>query len=253
MKISDKKLFYEQFEVTLKYPFFGRFIQNKNKHILTKKQNDYYIMFEKTSFLIDKYKYNFSNYNSVIWLFFLDNTISFSWFDKWIFRFYYIENEYKSIKGKYLLLDDSINYYMGLLKLSISFVKEYRDKKMLSFINHISLLEKDYFNPTNVIVDIMERDVGEYLKIIYFSGEYVNFDYDDFFSWCSVNGYNFNLIIGRVLYPNYYFELFDKMCSGVYEEDKLKKIISNCSDFCNYVNFLIDKASLFYSIKKISL
>ena len=76
------------------------------------------------------------------------------WYDLWIKKSNYIINYYESIKGKYSIIDESINYYMVMLDMSIIYLKGYSDYYDYVYIQHGIILDNDKY----IKEDIKERD-----------------------------------------------------------------------------------------------
>lgn len=104
-----------------------------------------------------------------------------------------------------------INYYLGLAELAISLIDSIQVDYFPLSICHIRIPQNcdlyDYYSVTNLVFDHMGRDVGEYLKNYIYNDNKINLE-----SLKAVNGLDINdryLVLSRVLFPSYFFDLFD--------------------------------------------
>ena len=98
----------------------------------------------------------------------------------------------------------------------------------------------DYFNPCNIKLDVKERDFSNYLKYLFFSNKYKDI-YIDKIIIKNLNNYNFNLILARLIYPDYYFNLLDELIDNNYIFnnnifDEIKNIILLVDDYELYIS-----------------
>ena len=63
--------------------------------------------------------------------------------------------------------------------------------------------------------------------------------------------YNYDLVVARLLFPNYYFDLFDRVILGDDSEDILYKVISKNRGYERYLRRIINCIGTFFDIKKI--
>ena len=126
---------------------------------------------------------------------------------------------------KHQALKDSFNYYVGLTECAISLLNYVDNSKIDYYISHkrINYNESlsEFFNPLNITIDSRVRDIAEYIKInyinerldikeIYFYLDRLNFDYAE-----SI------LLLSRLLYPSYYFDIYDEIIQERISEDKI--------------------------------
>ena len=98
----------------------------------------------------------------------------------------------------------------------------------------------DYFNPCNIKLDVKERDFSNYLKYLFFSNKYKDI-YIDKIIIKNLDNYNFNLILARLIYPDYYFNLLDELIDNNYIFnnnifDEIKNIILLVDDYELYIS-----------------
>lgn len=233
----------DQYNLTKDYDNFYRFIANKDDSIITYFQGNSYVLLEDTT---NGYsRYNVDN-NSLS----LNVTNRVEWREIWIRKSDYIEYYYSNIVGKYKLIDESIDYYLGMLETAIYYLYDYGDYKDVSFIVH-KYFDKDYlYNPLNLKADVKERDFAEYLKYIFFSNEYLNINVEELIIRYK-DYYNYDLVLARMLYPNYYFDLFDRVILLEESENELYKVISRNKEYEVYLKRIGRCVATFFEIKNI--
>lgn len=175
-----------------------------------------------------------------------------NWSSLWGNKIDYIEYQFSQMNKKYPLISESINYYLGMWENAISFFNDNKTRinsrlcvchKRLSINDTLN----DFYNPLYFLIDYKERDVASYLKSKVINQEKI--DFDSYFSY-----FNPFLLISRLLFPSYYFDLYEKIIGGSIDEIELNKIISLSSlyeafleDVFNYykgvipINWLIKK------------
>ncbi|MBQ6324085.1 MAG: hypothetical protein IJI22_04535 [Bacilli bacterium] len=236
-KIYDVSEVYEQYALVGNMPYFYKFILNVNGSVVTEYNGDNYVLLlvnnnqgQKTPILIN-------------------NGMYLNWRNIWIARSDYIEEYYDRIRGETPLINESFDYYMGLLEFAICYLGD-DDYYGVGYLQHKHFDYNELNNPLNIKVDFLERDFAEYLKYIFITGEYKNIDMKELILENRYN-YNFNLVIARIIYPNYYFNLLDDIIVGYENENILFNIIERNQEFEAYLKNIIAEISLIYPIKKI--
>jgi len=233
----------EQYKASDSYENFYKFVLNKDNSIFSENGGVFYVLLEDN--LNSLFEYNCDSNNLV-----LDKNKTLEWRKLWIEKSDYIEYYYSGIVGKYQVIDESIDYYLGLLELAIYYLRGYDNYVDRGYIEHKFFNYKYLNNPLNIKIDLKERDFAEYLKYIFFNSEYKTIDirallykYKDY--------YNFDLVVARILYPNYYFDLFDRIILLEDSESSLYDIISRNREYEIYIRDIIECINTFYNIKKI--
>ena len=168
------------------------------------------------------------------------------WLDLWIKKSDYITDYYKNIKGKYDIIDESIDYYIAMLEMCIYYLKDYFDYSDYVYIQHNIIMDNDLC----VKEDIKERDFAEYLKYLFYNEYGIDYVYDLIEN--NYNRFNYYLVGIRLLFPSYYFYYFERIINDNKDYDKLCEVINNASDYEDYLKSVINKINN-YLIKKIVL
>lgn len=234
-----------QYELVGNSKNFYKFVLNVNNSIISPYNGLFYVLLEDNNKGVGGSKFDIDD-NSLS----TNNLISLNWRELWIKKSDYISYYYSNIIGKYKLIDESIDYYLGMLEVSIIYLNDYSVYNDVGFIQHKEFNIENVYNPLNVKVDVKERDFAEYLKYLFYKGDYKNEQI------CSLitkyrDYYNFELVVARLLYPNYYFDMFDRIIIKGDKENILYKVINRSREYEEYIRNIITCVSRFFDIKKI--
>lgn len=156
------------------------------------------------------------------------------------------------LNREYLL--NTFNYYVGLAENAIS-VYNRSDKTNIRYIvSHRRLNYPTtypvFLDPTNLLIDTISRDISEYIKAKFFNDEISIKDVRKLVNKYKLNNNEMNILLARLLYPSYYFDIFDSIIQT--NDDKeletiIKKIIPYedflkqfYQEFSDYQLFIID-------------
>lgn len=172
----------------------------------------------------------------------------------WESKIDYYEDKIKEIQGKYLNIDKSIDYYIGLSENALVYLINNEIKISNVVLSHrrinISKGGLDFYNPINYVIDNRTRDFSEYIKDMFFNDnlsfemfinylEYMRFDRDEYI-----------LFIGRMLFPSYYFDVVDRIIDNNENDNILEGIINKQDE---YINFIRDIFNYLIKVKRINI
>jgi len=89
----------------------------------------------------------------------------------------------------------------------------------------------NYFNPLSFIFDLEVRDIAEYLKTIFFNNEDSLLDLKTYLKIKKLTPYSYNMLFARLLYPSYYFDIYEDIMNNNQDEEKLVYIIEKVNDY----------------------
>lgn len=251
-RVENVKLFNNLYTFFKNNTFFYKMICNNFGKVVTYYNNDYYVLlvYEKRNSDIRSLICNYDNFKSLI-------RGRCNWRDSWLDRSDYIERYYKFIVGKYACIDESIDYYYSMLELAIYYLRDCSyDSDLYIQHSYCKLDEFTFYNPCTVKLDVKERDFSNYLKYLFFSGMY---EYVDVLNIIieNIDRYDFNFVIARLIYPDYYFELFDKLvCCDCDSEldaiiEEVRGIALKVYEYEKYIISIYETVSLKKDIKKV--
>lgn len=232
---------------------------NKDMSIISMIDNNYYLL----------YKVMIKNYNNKITIkdlnylnnTIIDNNITNNWPDLWATRIDYLEYQVNQTGKKYPIIVESFSYFVGLTENAISYAKNtiidsINNYNNIGVISHKNININDtlfnFYDPLNIIVDNKIRDLAEYIKNSFFQDNFEIFkELNYYFSKNYLSIYDIRLLFARILYPSFYFKLYDSIISGQKEEKELLKVTSRINDYEQYLYEIFLYLKKFYFIPEI--
>lgn len=195
---------------------YYKITRNINNELITIYNNETYILLElNTNYEIQSNNIilsnkEFQNYN-------INQS---NWINLWTIK----NDYYESININNKIINETINYYIGIAENAIEFLKYndiYSDKLFIC-----NYRQNDKYNPLNIVIDCKEREVGEIIKNKFFYNDMSIQKIKEL-----IKNYDIKKIIARMLYPNYYFDIVDEFINGKVNEEKIKLILSKQTKF----------------------
>lgn len=235
------------------YPI-DKIILNKYNVPLTKVNNTYYILIKTNE--RKELKLSIISNLSNIKLPEIKSLERNNWEILWSNMIDYYESQIGQNEKKYPLIRESFDYFIGLGENAISYLvntkkevqKEINDNKVLSHNN----LYNSLYDPLNIIIDHKSRDVAEYIKISFFNNNKNIFkELDEYFFYNRYSLYGIRVLYARIIYPSFYFKLYDEILREKKEEKELNKIISRINEYEIYLKDIYLYLSKYYNIPSI--
>ncbi|MCM1053746.1 MAG: hypothetical protein NC483_07220 [Ruminococcus sp.] len=163
-----------------------------------------------------------------------------SWAKLWSDKIDYFEYQVHELgKDKPIILD-SFSYYVGLGENAISYVNDTISKYKPTENDRITLSHKrvnypnyklNYLNPLSFIFDLEIRDISEFIKSAFINNEDALSYLKEVLSIKKFSIYSLSLLYARLLYPSFYFDIYERVMNNEIEEEKLIPIIDKCHDY----------------------
>lgn len=159
-----------------------------------------------------------------------------NWSILWGEKIDYLEYQISELGKNHTIILNSFSYYVGLAENAI----EYFNMINLIDNNKLVLAHKrifypntslNYYNPINLIVDYKVRDIGEYIKSKFFSGEDTLKEVKLLVEKNVLTDKEYNLLFTRLLYPSYYFDEVTSIIENQKEEDYLLKYVDKVNEY----------------------
>ena len=226
-----------------------KIILNKNNLPISTINNKHYILYKINIKDINK-KISLQSINKLNSIRILTQNININWANNWIDRIDYTEYQINQMGKKYPLLVESFNYYVGLSENAISYLNNVKnDYNQYSFSHKKLTINStlfDLYDPCNIIIDYKVKDIAEYIKISFFNKNYnIIYELDNYFKTNYLNYNSIILLYSRILYPTFYFHIYDNI---IKEKTNNKELITLISKTKEYELFLY---KIFQYIKKI--
>lgn len=215
---------------------------NKDNSILTKINEYNYILFSVNNCsetydifdIIDmNNKLTLNNYNSKLY--------RNNWENLWMQKVDYFEYQIRELGLDKQVIKNSFSYYIGLAENAISYVHNVKLKypsQGTIVLSHRRIFypnyKLNYLNPLSFIFDLEVRDIAEYLKAMFFSEDDESEVLEELKSFLKIKRltiYEYNMLYARLLYPSYYFDIYEEIMNKERSEEDLLKIISKNENF----------------------
>lgn len=215
-------------------------ITNKDNQILTMLNGVPYILIR------DNIKNKDININDILYI--QNNTFSISndkklfrnhWKDLWKTKIDYYEDQMNTISKKYKILNETIDFYIGLGENAISFLVNNKIKENMLCLSHkrinINQGSLEFYNPANYVIDNRVRDFAEYIKNSFFIDK-INFDlFKYYLDYMNFTKDEYILLISRLIFPTYYFDIYDNIINYNLDEKIILNVINKTN---SYIKFL---------------
>ena len=223
-------------------------IFNKDKGLITFYDNKPYILLKKVNH--DRKEltlYDIVKYDCIVHV-----KESLNWKQLWKEKLDYYQIQLDETGIKYPLLKQSFSYYLGLSEIAINILNYVNYDNINYCISH-KRLEKtnDLFNPLNIIIDNKSRDIAEYIKIKYFTDDITSSQVVDFIKKSSFSKDEIYLLMSRLIYPSYYFDIYEKIYNGNDSEKDLNKIIKRNASYEAFLKEIYNYIKFLYNIPQI--
>ena len=163
-----------------------------------------------------------------------------NWYELWTNKVDYIEYQISQTGKKYPIIRDSFNYYIGLAETAIAIVKNTKlDNIMLGLCHRrIKMTAFDLYNPLNIIIDFRMRDICEYFKYCFFQNIDIYKELNEFLRYNKLSIEESRLFFARMLFPTYYFDLYEKIINENLDESEIKKIIFKVNKYEEILQYI---------------
>jgi len=233
---------------------FDQIIRNINSKLMTNINGKNYLLLEKSN-KKTSIEDELLNYYKVLLpsqLYFnIDRT---DWVYLWSEKIDYIEYQKIHLKGEYPLLEESINYFIGMAENAIMYVRNcFKEDSNLDdlVLSHKRIISKEFNSPINLIVDHRSRDISEYLKYLFFTNDYDYIKINQYLQKLNLNSYMYKLLYGRMLFPTFYFDKYDDIVNKNKSEKEILAILKKVEayeDFLKNIYLIINQNT---AIKKV--
>lgn len=159
-----------------------------------------------------------------------------NWTILWSKKIDYIENQISEIKID-KIINSSIDYYIGLAENSIYYVnminRDYlKDKPVLSHKRvYFPNTQLNYLNPLSFIIDLEVRDIAEYLKAMFWAKDDAYGELQAYLKTKRLTPYSYNMLFARLLYPSYYFDVYEKVVNNHENSEKIIIFLNGVNEY----------------------
>ncbi len=179
-----------------------------------------------------------------------------SWQDLWSIKMDYLEKVINENGKKYPIIVDSFNYFVGIAENAISYYNNLSNKEVDNnslVISHriININDTVYaiYDPVNIIIDHKARDIAEYIKYSFFSDNTNIFkELNTYFKYNYYTKDDVVMLLARVLYPSFYFNMYEDIMINSKEEKIITNITSKLDKYELYLAKVFKYFNNFYNL-----
>ena len=179
-----------------------------------------------------------------------------SWQDLWSIKMDYLEKVINENGKKYPIIVDSFNYFVGMAENAISYYNNLSNKEVDNnslVISHriININDTVYaiYDPVNIIIDHKARDIAEYIKYSFFSDNTNIFkELNVYFKYNYYTKDDVVMLLARVLYPSFYFNMYEDIMINSKEEKIITNITSKLDKYELYLAKVFKYFNNFYNL-----
>ena len=178
----------------------------------------------------------------------------------WSKKIDYFEEQINLLgKNKKIVLD-SFSYYIGLSENAISYVNKINKVIGISENDSITLSHRrifypninlNYLNPLSFIFDLEVRDVAGYLKVSFFNGEDALLDLSTYLKMRPLTPYSYHMLYARLLYPSYYFDIYEDIMNNDGSEERLIPVIKKVDEYEIFLKKAYEEINKYTPLEKI--
>lgn len=177
----------------------------------------------------------------------------YNWISLWESKVDYIENQINEVGKKYPNLCTYVNYYIGLSENAIVYAREVNKLEDLCLYSvcHKRIRDKsnlfELYNPLSYVYDYRVRDASEYIKSSFFNEENAYKLIQDYFQNNYISYKEALMFYARLLYPSYFFDIFEDIINNNLTEDMVNKLILKSQEYEIFLSDTQKYLSLVYN------
>lgn len=192
-------------------------LNNQNSPITVYKGNGY-ILLKTIYYKTQKNIESIMKFSPII-----ATTKEIEWGKLWARKNDYLEFQVKYLGQDHEIIRNSFNYYIGLGENAIELINMLGKSEYPHIYAH-KRIKEDIYNPLNIIIDLKTRDPAEYFKEQFFQKKDIKKELNYYIRSIN-NTVDFITFFSRMLYPTYYFDIFEEVITNRKGDEELVKVI----------------------------
>lgn len=212
-----------------------KIIINRDNSIITSVDNKKYALLNLKGIL--KYEIKFDEFK-----FYPIYKEAHNWGKLWSDRLDYYEIQLRELGINYQTVLNSYGMFSGLAENAILYfnmtMNKFNDAEVIGIVHNrmkYPCYLIDYNNPLNFVIDYNIRDIAEYIKAYMISDDYELENVFILLDRLNINSKMFNLLYSRLMYPTFYFDVYDKI---ILDDGKDSDIIESVNVVDRYLEML---------------
>jgi len=180
-----------------------------------------------------------------------------NWETLWENKIDYYETQIKENSKKYPLIRESFDYFIGMGEIAISYLVNTKlEERKTPYDNKVpshNTIYNSLYDPSNIILDHKARDLSEYIKYSFWNNnKHIFKELNEYFTHNYYSIYGIRVLFSRILYPSFYFDLYDEIIIGKKDEKELNKIINRINEYEHYLYNIYIYLNKIYNIPEIN-
>lgn len=180
-----------------------------------------------------------------------------NWQVLWENKIDYFENQIRGYAKEKKGILNTFSYYIGMAENAIEYINKINQREQISNFDKISVChrriffpnyELNYLNPISFILDLEVRDYAEYFKAEFFGGENIEQEFSSFLKIKKLEKYSYSMLFARLLFPSYYFDVYEKMLRNEVDDIELINIVNKVYEYENFLRFAYNEIQKYTSI-----
>jgi len=229
-------------------------IFNRDGSIVSNYNNNQYMLMKIYANTKKKITLDEINYLASMWNV---RNLKINWGILWERKIDYLEKLINENGKKYPIITDSFNYFVGMAENAISYYNNiiFSDD-YTCVISHKKIRFSDttevIYNPLNIIFDYRVRDIAEYIKNAFFNDNKSIFkEIDYYFRNYPLNQTDARLLVSRLMYPSFYFEMYEDILIDNVDEKIIIKTVNRLTEYEEYLGSVIGYLNKLYGVQEI--
>lgn len=190
-----------------------------------------------------------------------DKTKENKWLNLWTSKVDYVEHQFSELGNKFPIVSEYFTYYMGLAENAISYLNNtistvlptlYDKDCICHFRVSVTDTLIDFYNPLNMTIDHKVRDLSEYLKTCFFNKINYTNELQQYFKYNILSEYGVRLLFSRLLFPTYFFDLYDDIIEQKKEEKDIFSIVNLSEEYEVFLSDIFCYINSYITIPKIN-
>lgn len=185
-----------------------------------------------------------------------------NWATLWSEKIDYFEYQIKELGLEKNAVLKTFSYYIGLAENAISYVNKTTESYPQTPKDRVTLSHRriynpntkvNYLNPLSFIFDLEVRDIAEYLKSLFFSSSDIDpiEELQVYLKTIKLSSYSYQMLYARLLYPSYYFDIYEQIMNKKADEDNLLKVVNKVNEYEQFLKKAYLELSKYANIEKI--
>lgn len=166
-----------------------------------------------------------------------------NWDISWSNKIDFIDYQFKQLENKYSIISESIDYFTGIWENAITYFNSNKTEKSIKVVSHKRInINTDlyaFLNPLNFVIDYKERDTSEYIKSYIMNKNFSVNTFDNYLN--SLDRDSLILLISRLLFPSYYFDLYEDIILSLKKEKELIEVLDKKDNTLLLLKYIFNK------------